>query len=170
VNSKHWKRKSQYLFLPENHAFFPITLLAGTQRVSAYSSIQTKLELKTKRTQKKTGKTKTERACVMRKNSINLQGNSDCSRLEDLLHGAGQTNCGRKENGASEEQFSTFPARESVRPVSFTSGSSKKKKITRREPQRGLQVSDAERSLAHVCLCDCLPSLSVRHSRGREAR
>jgi len=48
-----------------------------------------------------------------------------CSRLEDLLHGAGQTTCGRKENGASEEQFSTFPARESARPVSFTSGSSK---------------------------------------------
>ncbi len=45
-----------------------------------------------------------------------------------------------------------------------------KKQITRREPQRGLQVSDAERSLAHVCLCACLRSLSVRHSRGREAR
>jgi hypothetical protein len=107
----------------------------------------------------------------MRKNSIHLQGNSDpVQGWKTCSTGPGKQIVGEKR---MELQKNNSPHSLHERAGDQSRSHQdlpRKKTITRREPQRGLQVSDAERSLAHVCLCACLPSLSVRHSRGREAR
>jgi len=106
----------------------------------------------------------------MRKQSLHLQGNSEpVQGWKTCSTGPGKQLVGEKRMELQKNN-SPHSLHERARDQSRSHQDlPRKTTITRREPQRGLQVSDAERFLAHVCLCACLPSLSLRHSRGREA-
>jgi hypothetical protein len=107
----------------------------------------------------------------MRKKSIHLQGNSKpVQGWKTCSTGPGKQLVGEKRMELQKNN-SPHSLHERARDQSRSHQDlPRKTTITQRDPQRGLQVSDAERFLGHVCLCACLPSLSLSHSRGREAR